>query len=183
MATVPTRLSWGGLAVALLFNTGCSLTGMFTTADAAQSAAGISQVVVAWSNKVEYAADPTKGGVPGPGLAGRMYLFGPGMDYPMLGDGSLTVDLYDDGPAAPAGGQLIEEWRIDKDTLKRLVKKDIVGTGYTLFLPWGTCKPEVTKVHLAVRYDPANGGSPMYAPGAPLTIEHPQAPAGPVAAR
>ena len=92
------------------------------------------------------------------------------------------MDLYDDGVGGPPGGVLLEEWRIDKDTLKRLYKKDIVGHGYTLFLPWASCRPEVTKVHLTVRYDPAGGGSPLYAPTAPLTVEHPPAPSGPGAA-
>ena len=73
----------------------------------------------------------------------------------------------------------MEEWRIDKDTLKRLFKKDIVGNGYTLFLPWASCRPEVTKVHLTVRYNPVAGGAPLWAQTALLTIEHPPAPAGP----
>src|SRR5208337_2466794 len=92
-----------------------------------------------------------------PGLAGRLYLFGPNIDYPLAGDGRLTVDLFNDEPEAGKEPKLLEQWRIDKDTLKRLLKKDTIGWGYTLFLPWGTYKPEITHVHLRLRYDPAHG--------------------------
>ena len=59
--------------------------------------------------------------------------------------------------------------RIDKDTLKRLRKKDFIGEGYTIFLPWATYKPEITRVQLKARYEPSKG-SPLYASSAPFTL-------------
>jgi hypothetical protein len=41
-----------------------------------------------------------------------------------------------------------------------------------LFLPWGTYKPEITQVHLTVRFDPPSG-LPQFAPTSPLTLENP----------
>jgi hypothetical protein len=173
------RVGWGSLALLLLLNAGCALTSPFAAPGDGPKPGAACQVVTTWSNQVNYTPDPTHGGVPTPGLAGRLYLFDAAMVYPVLADGSLTVDLYNDAPDGPPGGVLLEEWRIDKDTLKRLFKKDIMGNGYTLFLPWASCRPDVTRVHLTVRYDPVGGGAPLWAQTALLTIEHPPAPAGP----
>jgi hypothetical protein len=51
-----------------------------------------------------------------------------------------------------------------------------VGNGYTLFLPWSTYKREITNVRMTVRYDSKQGGTPLYSPSAPMTLEHPPAP-------
>jgi hypothetical protein len=99
-----------------------------------------------------------------------MYLFGEGSDCPFTGDGSVVVDLYD--RTHPSGGNQtipLEEWRIDRATLKRLLRRDAVGWGYTLFLPWGTYKPEIKEVELRLRYLPAKG-SPLYAESSPLVF-------------
>jgi hypothetical protein len=126
------------------------------------------QVVAYWEPKVRFASDPTHGGNLTPGLAGRVYLFGPEIGTPMTGDGALVVDLFDEtDPAHPA--VLLEEWRLDPVTLKRLLRPDILGWGYTVFLPWGTYKPEINRVHLKVRYEPAKG-TPLYAHSAPMTL-------------
>src|SRR5262249_41445546 len=60
-------------------------------------------------------------------------------------------------------------WRIDQDTLQRLLRRDMIGWGYTLFLPWGTYKPEITQVHLKVRYEPAHG-TPVYSESSSMTL-------------
>ena len=105
-----------------------------------------------------------------PGLVGRIYLFGPDVGAPLVGDGSLVADLYDDtaGPA-PKGARPLEEWQFDRQTLKRLQRRDAIGWGYTVFLPWATCKPEITRVHLKVRYVPSKG-TPLYAASSPMTL-------------
>src|SRR5581483_2732937 len=118
------------------------------------------QVVTTWSHKVQYAPDTVHNGAPMPGFVGRMYLFGEQVDFPQVGDGGLTVELYDD-TAAQSGGTRIEVWNIDKVTLKRLLKKDTFGWGYTLFLPWSTYRPDLTRVHLTVQYAP-DKGTPIF---------------------
>ena len=134
------------------------------------------QAVLTWSNKVHYAPDTVNGGVPTPGLVGRLYLFGDRIDYPLVGDGSLIVDLYNDTSGTPAE-QPLERWHIDADTMQRLLRRDTIGWGYTLFLPWSSCKPEITRVRLTARFDPRHG-SPLFAPTSTVTLEHP----GPAAA-
>jgi hypothetical protein len=128
--------------------------------------------VATWSHDVVTTPDPVHNGTPTPGLAGRLYLFGPEIGYPLVGDGSLSVDLYDEGPKVNGGTPvLLEQWHIDKDTLRRLLKRDMIGWGYTLFLPWGTCKPEITRINLKMRYEPLKG-YPLFTDSGPLTLAH-----------
>jgi hypothetical protein len=132
------------------------------------------QAVVQWSNRVHYEPDPANGGVLTPGIIGRFYLFDAQVKDSLVGDGSILVSLFDDsGPTKSE--KPIEIWFIDPDTLKRLLRQDNIGWGYTLFLPWTTYKREINNVHLTVRYDPKSG-SPLYTPSSPLTLDHPQPP-------
>jgi hypothetical protein len=130
----------------------------------------VCQVVATWNNQVARTPDPANGGKSTPGLVGRLYLFGPSLDYPMSGDGSVVIDLYDDTHKGPDKPQIpLERWQLDKDTLHRLLRKDPIGWGYTLFLPWGTYKPELMKIHMNIRYNPPHG-FPIYSEGAPITL-------------
>jgi hypothetical protein len=155
----------------LVLATGCiTLDSVTSLMEGTPTGGPVCQVVATWHNEVVFTPDPARNGMPAPGLAGRVYLFGPEINYPLVGDGSLTVDLYYDEPTATGQAPiLLEEWRIDKDTLRRLARKDAVGWGYTLFLPWGTYRPEIRHVHLRIRYEPPKG-IPLYQEGAPMTL-------------
>ena len=83
----------------------------------------------------------------------------------------MAVDLYDRTPGQPKSEVPLEVWRFDKETLKRLAKHDAVGWGYTLVLPWGTYKPEITQVELRLSFQPVNG-MPLYADSAPVTFKN-----------
>jgi hypothetical protein len=163
------RLAGLACVLAAALAAGCVSTGSFLHSGGCTPAC---QAVATWSNQVAFAADPTRGGVPAPGVAGRLYLFGPTIDFPQVGDGGALIDLYDESAVAQ-GGQAVhlERWNIDPDTLKRLLKRDAIGWGYTLFLPWGTYKPEITQVRLKVCYTPAKG-TPLYAEGSTMTLTH-----------
>jgi hypothetical protein len=124
------------------------------------------QVVAWWQPEVRYAADPTRNGAAIPGLAGRIYLFGQEPCHPFPGDGGFVMDLFD---ASGSQEVQLEEWRFDPDTMKRLLRRDIMGWGYTVFLPWNTYKPEITRVHLKVRYLPLKG-SPLFFEGNPMAL-------------
>ena len=162
------------LLVALLFAPGCMLTECFTAKDGPPKPSHPCQVVTTWMNKVQVAPDTVHNGAPMPGLVGRVYLFGETIDFTQVGDGAVVVELFDEthGPAEKP----LEQWAIDPVSLRKFLKKDTIGWGYSLFLPWATCRPDVTKVHVTCRYDPVAGGSPLFAPPSPLTLDH-----GPVA--
>src|SRR5262245_31497220 len=158
--------------LSFLLSAGCVTLGPLLPGSDLTAGTSPFQVVAWWSNQVMWTPDPTHGGAPTPGLAGRVYLFGPEIDFPLVGDGALVVDLLDVATVGPDGKPvLLEEWRLDKDTLKRLLKRDIVGWGYTVFLPWGTYRPEVSRIQLMVRYEPTNRSNPpLYAQSATITL-------------
>jgi hypothetical protein len=166
------KLAW----VPLFLVCGCSTTSEFM-ADKAESSAptgAVCQVVTTWHNEVGYSPDPTHGGTPTPGISGRVYLFGQKIDNPLTADGKVIVDLFDAEQAKAAGNAAVplEEWRIDNETLKKLHRRDPIGWGYTLFLPWSTYRPDLTHVLLKVRYEPTKG-TPLYAEAASVTITDP----------
>jgi hypothetical protein len=155
----------------LIVTGGCMATNSFLSSSSEpQPATDVCKVVAAWNPEVVFTPDPTKRGKPTPGIAGRMYLFGPGMDVPRVGDGCVVVELFQGSALAlDKDPPILEEWRIDKDTFRRLLHKDAVGWGYTLFLPWGTYRPEITQVQLRLRYEPVNA-APLYADEAKLAF-------------
>src|SRR5205823_13476032 len=121
---------------------GCVGTGSFLNLGGEAPNSVPCQVVATWNPGVVYTPDPAHDGAETPGLVGRIYIFGPEISCPLASDGTMVVDLYDDttGPAAKDARPL-EEWQFDRDTLKRLQRRDAIGWGYTVFLPWATYKP------------------------------------------
>jgi hypothetical protein len=129
-----------------------------------------SQAYVAWHNQVIFAPDPVNGGVATPALAGRLYLFGPNMGYPFVGDGIATVDVFDPSQKGADGEpKHLERWILKQATLQSCLRHDTIGWGYTLLLPWGTYRPDLAQIVLRVRYDPANG-APIYTNPATITF-------------
>ena len=170
------------IAAALFAVSGCVMPGKFINMDIAPAVQPAS-VVATWNPKVIYTPDTANGGVPSPGLAGRVYLFGPTPDFPLSGDGAMTIELFDDTPRnGQTSSAKLETWSFDAATMKRLMKRDAIGMGYTVFLPWGSYRPDVRQVHLSLRFDPT-AGTPVYAPSGPMTLEHGTPSMGPIGGR
>jgi hypothetical protein len=161
------------ISLLLLLGAGCVGTEAFLgPAEPTPPTGAPHQVVVTWDNHVILAADPVNGGEKKPGIAGRLYLFGPRIDFPMACEGSVIVDLYDEGNVGPDGApRMLEEWRIDPVTMKKLLRQDMIGWGYTLYLPWGTYRPDITQIRLKLRFDPVKGSS-LFAENSPMVIHH-----------
>src|SRR5262249_54984506 len=161
------------LPLLLLSGVGCVGTEAFLGPSEPAPPTGVPhQVVVTWDNHVIAATDPVNGGEKRPGIAGRMYLFGQRIDFPMACEGSVVVDLYDEGNVGPDGApRMLEEWRFDSVTLKKLLRQDMIGWGYTLYLPWGTYRPDITQVQLKLRFDPVKGPS-LFADSSPMILHH-----------
>lgn len=148
----------GAVVVLTALATGCvSTSGSLWSTSLLPAKKVPCQIVCTWQNSVAFVPDPTRGGTPGPGIAGRLYLFGPEVDFPLEAEGTLTVDLADETTGTPV---LLERWIIDPETLARLRKKDMIGSGYTLFLPWSKYRPDITKIRLRSSFQ----GPPMPAP-------------------
>lgn len=155
-------LAW--LVMALVMPAvGCATSDWMLTSHLTTQPPSVCQIGAMWQNHVMYTPDPANNGKVSPGLAGRVYLFGPDLKDTIIGDGRLMAEAYDD--ANPEEPVLLERWEIDPATLKRLVKQDgLVGWGYTVYLPWTKRSPDVTKmskVTLRLRYQPPKG-TPVY---------------------
>lgn len=133
----------------------------------------VTEMAVMWMNRVAYLPDPTRNGRPGAGLAGQLVLLGPNLQFAQV-DGTLTVDVYDETPRQPGGPAALtpERWQYTAADLKKLASADErFGMTYTLFLPWVAYRPDVTRVRIMARYDPADGSHPLFAPASTLTID------------
>lgn len=117
------------------------------------------QIVSTWNNSVAFVPDPTKGGMPQPGFVGRVYLFGENIDFPIVAQGEMTVDLIDESCQPP---RLVERWNFDPETLGRLVKCDIIGKGFTIFCPSKEYRPDMTKIRLRTGFKATNSSAPIY---------------------
>jgi hypothetical protein len=131
------------------------------------------EVSTFWQSKIYMLPDPGNHGAKGPGVVGRVFLFG--QDAKALScEGELYVELYDDQyeryPGAK-GPVKLETWTIDKLTLNKLLQKDDIGWGYTLFLPTAECKPNVTRVHMMVSFTPDHGHT-LYSQSNTMKMTH-----------
>ncbi len=157
---------WALMPLALLLGAGCHTTQPITTDEFA--VAPVHQVHVTWSNKITVTTDYGHDqGADLPGLVGRLYLMGPDLGHTVKSNGRVVVDLYD--AAQPSGPKFLGRWQISKENLARLGQKDVIGLGYTLFLPWPDYKPDASKLQLQVSYLPEEGPA-MIAPRSALTL-------------
>ena len=164
--------TWAWLIVGPCLLAGCVSTEKWQDYAAIKPTGTPCKVVATWHPEVAFTPDPANGGVPSPGFAGRIYLFGKEMNQTFLSDGSVHVDLYaeveKDGKKDLV---LLERWDISKENLKLLEKRDPVGWGYTLFLPWGSYNKDMKKVQLRLSFlTPSKGAFPLYADNALMTL-------------
>src|SRR6266481_6013325 len=83
------------LALAPFIISGCVTIGQVLSLGEDVPAAPVRQIATTWGNQVVFTPDPVQGGAQTPGMAGRLYLFD-ARGLPVAGDGSLSIELYDD---------------------------------------------------------------------------------------
>jgi hypothetical protein len=143
-----------------------------------EEAPTVANVEAIWAKQVFYAPDPTRNGAMSPGLAGKLYFFGPDHKQPLIADGNVIIDLYDDTSRPDSSGpRPIEKWSLDCETLQRFLKRDLIGNVYTVMLPWGTQHPGISQVHFTVRYEP-RVGEPISITSMPIMVDHAKPPVG-----
>jgi hypothetical protein len=150
-----------GLALFLLAGSGCETLPHWSKKKDEPPVGIPCRVVTTWQPQIAYAPDTTRGGQPTPGLLGRVYLFGQEIGTPMVSDGQFVAFLLE--PGANPGEQPVtrEVWHIDSKTLQRFIKKDMIGWGYSLFLPYPAYNPDDTNFLLRVCFLKPDG-SPVY---------------------
>jgi hypothetical protein len=145
----------------LLLASGCAITESSVCNEDKPPPPGMPcQIQVLWQNSIACAADPMNGGQMNPGLAGRLYLFGEKIDKPMPGSGALKVEMFDESQGHSVK---VEEWTLYPDSLNQLLRRDMIGWGYTVFLPSGTLKPEMSKIRMRSCYQPKPNATTLYA--------------------
>lgn len=131
----------------------------------------VSEVATQWHG-LGVTQDSANKGQPLPGIVGRMYLFPSDRSPPVLAEGKAVVDMtFLNEEGKPSTGH----WEFDSKTLQLLARKDMVGQGYTLFLPWPSYNPSVTQVQMRVSFVTPKG-LPVYAQPSMVHIR----PAGPI---
>lgn len=134
-----------------------------------------SQIITTWQPDVLQTQDSVNNGRALLGLGGRLYVFGKEIGKPLKIKGTVVVDLYDLSKTQSPDPVHLEQWTINAKVLEQFGKNDPLGFGYTLFLPWSTCRPEVDQVLLKIKFQPSRGGFPLYTETGPITINHPGA--------
>src|SRR5262249_47419602 len=124
------RAVTAGLLAALLLNLGCLGTetrSWFASKPEAPPPAN--DMAVMYYKQVRYIPDPTKGGTPSAALTLRMYLFkGEKFGEPIIGEGTIIVDVYDDNkPAGRDGSVPVERTEFPKELLPKMLQKDVLG--------------------------------------------------------
>lgn len=133
-------------------------------------AGAVSQAHTYWEPRVLTASNFMNGGRQVPGVAGRLFLFGSEVGNPLKGDGTVSVDMYDATAGTPGPDtKPLVHIDFDRPSLKELCRKDTIGWGYTLFIPWETYNPAITRLQLRVRYNPEKG-PPIFAPPSTVTL-------------
>lgn len=171
--TLTRRAVLSGLALAALAPLGCLGRG-FLRKDAAAPPPPKGRVVSTWDPKVAYAPDASRGGAVMPGLVGRVFLFGPDMAVPYLGDGRMVIDLFD---ATPRGSgvepKVTDHFEIDPNALRQLANTDVFGEGYSIFFPWFNYHPDVSRVYLQLAYIAPDGEKYFHQSGT-FNVDHAQ---------
>ena len=119
------------------------------------------QINVIWQNYVAVTQDSQNNGQPLRGVAGRMYFMGADGGHTFQALGRITVTLREIKPDGQPSDKS-EVWKIDGHTLQNFLRKDdLLGWGYTLFLPSSTIRPDVKEVELQIKFEPIQG-APIY---------------------
>jgi hypothetical protein len=144
---VPTRRRAGSLilCLGLLPWAGCLLADK----DFAKKppTASVHQVVCYWKPEVVQIAQGVAGnGTNIPGIAGRVYLIGPPeFKQPVAAQGQAKL-LVEMAYMRPDRTPQTIKWEFTKEQLDDVLKKDVIGWGYTIPLPWLEYHPGVKEV-------------------------------------
>lgn len=166
------RRSCRGIAVAAFLVgalAGCVGSGSFNVSQkpAELPPMPVNEVMTYWEPGIRIITSyPT--GAPLPGIAGRVYLMNDDVKDMVDARGEIVVRLHDRTQGADSE-KWLQQWIFHEADLKKLKKKDLVGDGYTLFLPWPEYRPEISKIELRLAYFP-RGGTPHFAESTPFAL-------------
>lgn len=109
------------------------------------------RVQACFEDRLVAAEDAFNRGAKIAGLSGTVYLFANESNQTIEARGTIEVEAYDVASATKRAA-----WTLDARSLEKLKRKDLVGVGYRLFLPW---EGDARDVKLVVTYRPAKGNA------------------------
>ncbi|HMO34633.1 MAG TPA: hypothetical protein PKA06_01190 [Gemmatales bacterium] len=173
-----TRTLWLLLCLSLPWHAGClSLSEMNWNPWSKEQApvAKPQELVAIWQEGVDVQLDPNQGGMPVPGFSGRVLFHeletgNKGRSVAVKG-GTLLISFYEDKPYQ-GPPQPLETWTILPEHLPMLLRKDLSGWGYALWLPWNTYQPHIRSGRLVVQYTTRDGEVLRSPPVRIQTAEH-----------
>ncbi len=136
------------------------------------------QILTRWEHQVHFTADTANKGKMTPLIVGRIYLFASDLTTAVAAQGTMFVYLYNDMPDAMDKQTPLEVWGFNVKDVKRLERRDAAGVSYTLLLPWGTYRPDLTHVRLQIQFNrlAADAKAPMYSDTIAVTFENDKGP-------
>ena len=139
----------------------------------------VNHMLSRWDHHVMMVEDTVNRGSVVPVLAGALYLFNDQSHSCVDARGWVAVQLHDiTHVASGKPAEKMAEWRFDAERLRLLKRKDPLGEGYTLVLPWYEYRPDIKEVRLQICYVPEKG-TPRYSEPQNVTIQPADQP-GPV---
>jgi hypothetical protein len=124
------------------------------------ASAPVKEMLTVWDARIRMAEDSTHDGIQRPGLVGRLVLLNDNGFQDAHGRVIVKMeDLTHPEPGKPF--EKLGEWSFPVDALKQLKRRDPLGDGYTLFLPWPNYHPAIKEVQVRVCYVPEKG-TPRY---------------------
>jgi hypothetical protein len=130
-----------------------------------------------WLDGVDVKPDSMQGGVLVPGFAGRIYFMrtrqGDEKGETVAVSGPIVIQAY----LVQTQNQTVplEQWTIQPEHLPLLLKRDMGGWGYSVWLPWNTYSPEIRQVRLIVFYQEKGQAVPVRSEAMPIRIQDPNA--------
>ena len=125
----------------------------------------VSRPVALWSE-----AALRRGNVPvAQGFTAKVYLYGPDSERPVAGRGKMTVYAYDDSAVRQAsaeerGPKPDSSWEFKEAELHGLLRKDLIGWYYPLWLQYGPPAAGERRCTLILCFTPASGSPVLTEP-------------------
>jgi hypothetical protein len=130
-------------------------------------------VLALWQPEVDYRPDVLHDGKMIAGIRGRLYLLFDDLSGTFYADGTLVVEMQGETRGSKGQPVVLDKWEIDRETLRKWRRRDIVGDGYSLWLPWESYRPDGTCIQMKVRFDQP-GRPPLCTESSPFAVERPR---------
>ena len=136
------------------------------------------EMLVTWNKSVQFGTNPVNNS-PMAAVTASVFLF-PKIEKDgerneksghaiEANDGKMIVELFDDS-ATGQPAKLLERWELTPDAIKKYLRHDaMLGAYYGVALPWPSYTPDISRIHMTLRYQPS-AGQPLTDVSAPITL-------------